>query len=217
MNRYDDVPLPRLFGPVLFTVLIVGLLGVGAYVRAALAGQNFVQLASLQPVFVVLLLLLSISAIAVKALSHNPYADRADEARRLVEQATRDSTALIGQARQALSRHTRTWIRLRSTMASVEGDARRVVEQACARILEDRWHRGAGGPLQLPLALPRWPHDRDDSYPETAPPVLEFELLDHARGIARRYHPEELEKGLARVVDELHAQFVQRGTSTMDS
>ena len=50
-----------------------------------------------------------------------------------------------------------------------------------------------------------------------APPVLEFELLDHARGIARRYHPEELEKGLARVVDELHAQFVRRGTSTVDS
>jgi hypothetical protein len=203
----DDLPPPRLFGPVLFTVLIVGLLGTGAYVRAVLAGQSFVQLASLQPMFVVLLLLLSISAIAVKALSHNPYADSAKDARLLVERATRESTALVERARESLARHTRTWIRLRSTMASAEGNARRVVEQACARILEDRWHRGAGGPLQLPLAVPRWPREDGEPYPESALPVLEFELLDYARGIARQYHPEQLEKTLAEAVTALHAQF----------
>jgi hypothetical protein len=206
----DDLPLPRLFGPVLFTVLIVGLLGTGAYVRAILAGQSFVRLASLQPMFVILLLLLSISAIAVKALSHNPYADSAKDAQLLVERATRESMVLIEQARDSLSRHTRTWIRLKSTMASAEGNARRVVEQACARILEDRWHRGAGGPLQLPLAIPRWPRETEEPYTESALPVLEFELLDYARGIARRHHPEHLEKALTDVVSELHAQFERR-------
>lgn len=211
-HQSHDVPVPRLFGPVLGTVLIVGVLGAGAYVRAVLAGQGFVELESLQPMFVAVLVLLSVAAIAVKALSHNPYADRAHEARRLVERAARDSAALVEQARESLCRHTRTWIRLRSTMASAEGNARRVVEQACARILEDRWHRGAGGPLQLPLALPRWPRDADEPY-QDASPVLEFELLDYARGIARRYHPEQLEQVLAGVVDGLHAQF----ESTVDS
>jgi hypothetical protein len=203
----DDLPLPRLLGPMVFTVAIIGLLGTGAYVRATLAGQNFVRLASLQPMFVVLLLLLSIAAIAVKALSHNPYADSAKDARRLVERATREATALIERARESVCRHTRTWIRLKSTVASAEGNARRVVEQACARILEDRWHRGAGGPLQLPLAIPRWPRESDEPYPESTLPVLEFELLDYARGIARRYHPDQLEKTLADAVGELHAQF----------
>jgi len=203
----DDLPLPRLFAPTVFAVLIVGLLGTGAYVRATLAGQSFVRLASLQPMFVVLLVLLSISAIAVKALSHNPYADSAKDARRLVERATRESAALVEQARESLSRHTRTWVRLKSMVASAEGSARRVVEQACARILEDRWHRGAGGPLQLPLALPRWPREADQHYVDTALPVLELELLDYARGIARQYHPEQLEKTLADAVRELHAQF----------
>jgi hypothetical protein len=206
----DEPPLPRLLGPVVFTTLIVGLLGVGAYVRAALAGQSFVRLASLQPVFVVLLLLLSISAIAVKAMSHNPYADSATHASRLVERATRESTALVELARESVSRHTRTWIRLTATTASAEGNARRVVEQACARILEDRWHRGAGGPLQLPLAVPRWPREADASNPASALPVLEFELLDYARGIARRYHPEQLERTLADAVGGLHAQFERR-------
>jgi hypothetical protein len=203
----DDVPPPRLFGPVVGTVAIVGLLGTGAYVRAVLGGEGFADLADLQPVFVILLVLTSIAAVAVKALSHNPFADSARDARGQTERATREATALVEQARASQSRHARTWVRLRSTIASAEGNARRVLEQACARILEDRWHRGAGGPLQLPLALPRWPRDPDEPYPDAALPVLEFELLDHARVIAQRYHPDRLDRTLTEVVDLLHAQF----------
>src|SRR5262249_7999073 len=135
------------------------------------------------------------------------YADSAKDARRQIEWTTRESTALVEQARESLARHTRSWVRLRSAMASAEGNARRVVEQACARILEDRWHRGAGGPLQLPLAVPRWPRKNNDRSAESPLPVLEFELLDSARGIARQYHPEQLEKTLAEAVTALHTQF----------
>ncbi|GAA2362160.1 hypothetical protein [Dactylosporangium salmoneum] len=215
-----DLPWPRLTFPVLAAASTVGLLGVAAYVRATTAGAAFDDLADYRWAFVVILLLLSVSAIGVKVQSHNPFADRADAVARGVERARTRSERDIDAAREALGEHGKAWNALQSAISGAKGRAREVFEEGCAAILEDRGRNGVGGRLPLPLVRLRWPRDDerlatepDDDEPQL--PDLNLAVLRDARDVAQRYSHGRLEERLNGEVAQLHAQFavvVDRGS-----
>lgn len=203
----DDLPWYRIAVPLLCAAATVALLGVIAYARALRAGAEFGALRDLQPVFVILLILLSVSAIAVKVLSHNPCADSSEEATRgLAKMSTRVERS-TAQARAAVTDAVKAANRLNTLIDSAESEARSAVERACANMLVERGRRNRAGGIVLPLVYLRWPVDVDRSAPQTELPGLNLALLDEARRTSRKYRPEDLRGRLADVVAEIHRQF----------
>jgi hypothetical protein len=201
-----DLPWDRLVGPVVFAGLILALLGAGAYVRATQA-KSFSALASFRPVFVGLLVLLSISALAVKVLTHNPHADNAHEAGKSMDRAGKRAKKLTGEAREPLVEHGKAWNALRSAILTAEGDAVRIVEEECARILDERGRRGEEGPLRLPLTVLQWSEEGQQPTEQPDLPALRVDILQDARETADRYHPKTLRWSLAAAVAALNRQF----------
>lgn len=199
-----DLPWARLAGPVFFAVLAVGVLAAGAGVRAL---DSSTSRPAYIPVFMGLLVLLSVSAIAVTVISHNPYADSAAKANRDVSTVEKQAKSLVGAARKELVAHSKAWNYLRSTITTAEGDAVRIVEEECARILEDRGRRGVEGPLRLPLTVLRWPEEGEEPTSESVLPALRLEILQNARDVASRHSPNTLQDAFDRVVAALHQQF----------
>lgn len=208
----DDLPWSRLPVPVLFTALIVALLAAGAAVRVSLAAQRLSTLSRLQPVFVILLLLLSIAAIAVKVLAHNPYADSDKRAAKQLRSTEKVCDQLSANVAAAVAAQAQAWVHLQSTLATAEGDARRIVEEACARMLDERGHRGKSGPLRLPLTVLRWPADDQSGAQarEAKLPGLNLAVLDHAREILEKYRPDQLEDGFRQALEAYRTQFGPR-------
>ncbi|TDC49522.1 hypothetical protein E1258_27115 [Micromonospora sp. KC207] len=205
-RQEHDLPWPRLAGPVILAVLAVGVLAAGAYVRSTQA-KSFAALVSFQPVFVGLLVLLSVSAIAVKVLSHNPYADRAKEVAKDITDLEEQAKELTDAGRSELVAHRKAWNNLKSAITSAEGEAVRVVEEECARILDDRGRRGVEGPLRLPLTVLRWPEEGTEPSAEPVLPALRLDILQHARDVAAQHDPQSLQKAFDTLVAALHQQF----------
>ncbi|GIJ19952.1 hypothetical protein [Micromonospora lutea] len=205
-RQEHDLPWARLAGPVVLAVLTVGVLAAGAYVRATQA-ESFSALASFQLVFVGLLVLLSVSALAVKVLSHNPYADRSDEVTRCISDLESQSKALTDAARIELVAHRKAWNNLQAAIVSAESEAVRTVEEACARILDDRGRRGMEGPLRLPLSVLRWPEEGAEPTAEPVLPALRLDIIEHARDLASRHDPQTLQDAFDAVTAALRQQF----------
>jgi hypothetical protein len=203
----DDLPWYRVAVPLLCAVATVVLLGVIAYVRAVRAGAEFAALRDLQPVFVIMLVLLSISAIAIKVLSHNPCADSSDDATKGLKKMSTRVERSTAKARSAVTDAVKSANRLNTLIISAESEARSAVERACARMLVERGRRDRSGEIVLPLVYLRWPVDVDSSAPRTELPGLNLALLDEARRTSHKYRPEDLRSRLADVVTELHQQF----------
>ncbi|MGW4499907.1 hypothetical protein ACWENR_15010 [Micromonospora sp. NPDC004336] len=209
-RRADDLPWSRLPGPVLAASLVLALLGVAALVRAQYAADEFDSLAIFQPVFVVLLILLSVGAIAIKVQSHNPYADSSERARDKVRTADRQAADLIGEARDAVAAHAKAWNALRSSISTATATAREVVEEACAVMLETRGRRTPRDrvDIDLPLLWLAWPTENDAGpRADTQLPGLDLGLLDYATDVAERYEPKELDRRLQEAIDRLNGQF----------
>ncbi|MCP3785303.1 hypothetical protein NLX85_18240 [Micromonospora sp. A3M-1-15] len=204
----SDLPWSRLFVPVLFVVLTLGMLAALAYVRAY-SGKGFATLAGFQVVFVALLLLLSIAAIAVKVQAHNPYADHAKRVKRERGKAERGTEKVIGEARRQVAEHAQSWQQLQSTISAAESTARETVEAACADILETRGRQGVRGPIQLPLVQLRWPDrpETTDEEGETQLPGLNLQLLQGARNVANEFKPGTLTELLETEIAALQGQL----------
>ena len=214
-RRPDELPWFRITVPLVFAGLTVGLLGVIAYIRALQAGALFADLRDLQPAFVVLLLLLSISAIAVKVLAHNPCADSSEAATkgltRMSSQVERSTTT----ARSAVADAVKSANRLVTTIINAESEARSTVERACAQMMVQRGRRDRAGNIALPLVYLRWPTD-GTAIGGTELPGLDLTLLDRARKISDRYQPEMLKVRLARTVHEINQQFHRDNATAPD-
>ncbi|WP_433854429.1 hypothetical protein [Streptomyces kronopolitis] len=215
-----ELPWPNAAGPVLFTAVILSMVGIWARMRAADAVREHVDLAPDQSAVVILTLVLSTAAIVVKILAHNPCADSDREARQSVVAAEKRGRALMADARRSLVGHTETWWRLRSAVETAATDARRTLDEACIRIVEERARTGLAGSFDLPLTTPAWPHPRpvrNDTGDRPAngeggpahptPPRARLELLDHALALLTRYAPEPLEDRLTALADDLGTQF----------
>lgn len=205
-RQQRDLPWDRLAGPAVFASLIVALLGSGAYIRATQA-RSFAALESFKPVFVGLLVLLSISALAVKVLTHNPHADNAHDARKGMDRVGGQAKKLTEGARKPLVEHGKAWNALRSAILTAEGEAVRIVEEECARILDERGQRGEKGPLQLPLTVLQWPDEDQQRTEQPVLPTLRVDILQDSREVADRHHPKTIRWAFTAAVAALNRQF----------
>ncbi|MEU8213652.1 hypothetical protein AB0B85_31125 [Micromonospora sp. NPDC049044] len=213
-SRQDrDLPWDRLAGPVAVAGLALGVLAAGAYVRAVQA-DSFSGLGSFRFVFVGILVLLSLSAVAVKVLSHNPYADSADEARRGMAEVQKRSNRLRSDASARLVEHSSAWSALQSAILSAEIGALRIVEDECARILDERGRRGADGSLRLPLSALAWLERGEESTEPEAVPGLRLDILQNARDIADRHDPRTLRATYLVALAALNRQLRLTGPAT---
>jgi hypothetical protein len=203
----DDLPWYRITLPLLSVVVMVGLSGVIAYIRASQAGTQFAALRDLQPVFVILLLLLSVAAIGTKVLSHNPCADSSEEAAKKLDKMSGQVDKDITTARSAVTEAVKSVSRLRTLINNAECDARSTIERACARMLTERGRRNRAGKLVLPLVSLRWPAQDGVVPPRTELPGLNLAVLDDAKRTFARYQSATLSYRLDRTIGEINLQF----------
>jgi hypothetical protein len=151
--------------------------------------------------------LLSVSAIAVKVVTHNPHADNAHDASRSMGKVGKRANKLIDGARKPLVEHGRAWNALRSEILSVEGEAVGLIEAECARILDERGRRGEKGPLQLPITVLDHSGEAGRTVEQPVLPALRVDILQDAREVADRHHPKTLRGAFAVAVAALNRQF----------
>ena len=168
----EDLPWPRSTGPVLGATGLLVLATIWAYVRATTSMYHVTSLGSYEPAFVALLLLLSASTVALKVLSHNPYAKRSKEAEGALSGSRKKAEKLLREARARLSGHQRTWLRLDGALIAVTNEAQAIVEQACAVILDNRSGIAVAEQPAFPAFILDWPWDfnentRDEAKAET--------------------------------------------------
>ncbi|MGW3786421.1 hypothetical protein ACWD5Z_17690 [Micromonospora chokoriensis] len=218
-RQEDDLPWPRLSGPVLFGTLVLGLLSVAALVRALSAARESSWLMDYVPAFVVLIVLLSIGAVAVKVQSHNPYTDSSERAERQLEGVEKRADELIREARDSVAEHGKAWDALQSAISTAKATAREVVEEACAVMLETRSSRTKRDEVKiaLPLVWLAWPAEHGSVHrSDTQLPGLDLTLLDYATEAADRYRPETLARSLEAANDRLNGQFQSPRTTSAD-
>lgn len=175
----DDLPWPDLTGPLLLAAIVLCLMAIWAWMRASytIAGGHVSSLGSMEPAFVVLLLLLSLTTIALKVLAHNPYAQRERMSRRAIKAAEKRCSELIVHGRGAITVHHKAWMRLGSALARTEHLAHAEVEEVCASILETRSVQLCGERWLSPFAYyGPTPLRAADQATEAAPEIQLFDV-----------------------------------------
>lgn len=145
--------------PALYLVAVLSTVTVWAWLRArdTGVGDGEVEGARYAPGWVaILMLVLAITAVAMKAVAHNPYADSAASARRGLLRARATYALLVRQVGSSLREHEAAWsdlCALRDELAShVRLESMRVWEAA---ILTARMFHGQAGHIPpAPAALP---------------------------------------------------------------
>ncbi|GAB3150619.1 hypothetical protein GCM10027290_38450 [Micromonospora sonneratiae] len=202
----DDLPWPSWVLPVAFTSLVLGVLGIWAWLRGGSLQQPGLRLP-----MVALLLLLTIAAIAFKASAHNPYADTARKAQQELRSATARYTLLEAQAREKLAAHAKSWQETHTVTEEAAASARWRLMDAWAEIAEERAGHGLTG-----MVAPRFVSVDGDIvvtnqvFTGMAGPPLGMEVLGYTRQTLAKYHPDLLEHELATLVDRLNEQLAAR-------
>ncbi|MFR0353193.1 hypothetical protein [Streptomyces sediminimaris] len=208
-RRHDDLPWAGLTLPLLANGLLVGALAATADSRARQSHQvtaTFGQHGYIMAVF--LIIVLNLATLTITTLAHNPHAESAKAAKSAVSDAEKSARGLFSEARLRLVTHSTSWHRLHAAVQQATADAYRVVDEACARIIEERADSGVAGALQLPLRDYAWPADENRGDPAT--PRLRLDTLAHYESVLReRYAPELLENWLEDTAAELNVQFEQ--------
>ncbi len=225
-RQHSDLSWARLALPLVTTGLLMLALASVAYVRATTAGAAFAGLAMFEPIFVLMLVLLSGSAIALTVLAHNPYADRQKAAKKQLSGVEGAASQLGREARLRLETHAQAWNQLQAACASADGEARKAIEEACAVILESRGQRGEAGNMALPLTVLHWPQpgirDAFDVSAHVEPvkstiPGLELGVIQYVRDIATRYCPKTLEQDLDGEMERIHRQLRRKRDADAES
>ncbi|ARP70620.1 hypothetical protein LK07_13435 [Streptomyces pluripotens] len=213
-RRPDDLPWAGLTLPVLANVLLIGLLAATAHSRAKESHQvtaTFGENGYLMAVF--LIVALGLATVATTVLAHNPYAESDSAAKDALSAVEAEVKALVPEARGRLAAHKASWHRLFAAVHQATVDAQRVVDDACALIVEERAETGLAGTLDMPLRDYAWPAEQDRSEDgggtdRPRPPLRQLDPLDHYRnGLLGRYAPDVLEDLLEDIVGELTIQF----------
>ncbi|MFE7484401.1 hypothetical protein [Streptomyces sp. NPDC057552] len=206
-----DLPWPNMTAPVLLTVGILGMVAVWAYLRSAHAADEFHHLAQYRPAVVALLLALSVSAVLAKVLAHNPYADRAERARKATKKTEDSAVKLLKAAREDLALHATSWSALRSATVLAENRAHHTLDDACIALVEERARTGAAGDFDFPLGMTVWPYPADDERTGPTPadtlPRLRLEQLHEIREVLETNAPSKLHDRLERVAERLNSQW----------
>ncbi|MEV5953675.1 hypothetical protein AB0M11_07840 [Streptomyces sp. NPDC051987] len=209
-RRPHDLPWPGLTLPLLGNALLVGLLAATAHSRAKQSNQVTVTFGDngyLMAVFV--LTALSLATLTTAVLAHNPYAESHKAAKKALSGAEERVRSMVPAARERITAHSASWHRLFAAIERAAAEARQVVDDACAAIVDERAESGLAGTLRLPLREYALPVDEEHS--GNATPRLRLDILDHCTDLLNQYAPHLLEDQLEDLVDELHRQFLIPG------
>lgn len=147
----DELPWPRFLLPGVFAFLVLGTLTVWAHNRAL---EAQVEAATVPTTAVALLLLLfSVTALVVKAIYHNPYADTAHAADRRLAVAAARGDRLATAGGTAVAEFETANNRLRGLLDDVTAQATRRIDQAWTSILRERHAHGLAGTVAPPFAV----------------------------------------------------------------
>jgi hypothetical protein len=179
-----------------FALAFIGTLAIWARNRAYLSSfdKEDWPLAAFEYHIAALLILLTVAALALKVISHNPFAADAKEADGQLKQARAEAGTLRSQAVLAIAEHANAWVRLEGLLANAKSQAERFVEVGRARILEIRAERAAPGKAMpdtmTPLTIGLWPSG-DEGQPRSTVDLanelrLHYEVLDYAKDLAKK-------------------------------
>ncbi|HEX2132694.1 MAG TPA: hypothetical protein VHH15_14150 [Actinophytocola sp.] len=140
----DDLPWARWWLPTGFGLLVLGTLALWAVLRARDSQTGAVSTPT--DAVTLLLLLFSVTAIAVKAIYHNPHADSARGADRRLAAAGATGDTLATDAGVAVAAFAAANERLRGLLAELTAQGSRHLDQAWEHILRRRHEHGRAGP-----------------------------------------------------------------------
>lgn len=200
----DDLPWAAWVMPILVTVGVLGPLGLWAYYRAAQMAQQNPDLEPVVPQLAVLVLLLGCGAILVKVLSHNPYADSADDAKNRIDTVKKEAHSFGSEARARIADHGRAWNRLHTAIVQAEESGRRHIDEARARVLESLGSQTDVDELrQMERSL------TEESKGSGPLATLNLDAMRYAHHLSEVYHPDRLEEAIESVQRELDRQLFQ--------
>lgn len=202
----DSLPWPRWALPIGFGFLIISTLAIWAINRAhdATTGGQ----ASTPALAVALLLLMfSLTAIAIKVVHHNPFADSMRAAERELSATTQCQQETVTAATTAVGDFATVNRQLHDLLDDVEFRAWRHFDQAWSHILEQRHAHGLAGNVAPPFAQGATGAGRHPLLVGIVEPEARAELVHSARKSLRDAQVtaarERLERLLARLAKQL--------------
>ncbi|RBQ05564.1 hypothetical protein DQE82_24865 [Micromonospora sp. LHW51205] len=200
---HDALPWASWPLPVSFAILVVGVLGLWAWLRGAKLPQP-----ELRWPLVGLLVLLTVAAVAFKASAHNPYADRKARIEQRREAAVARYQALLDEANRYLGLHAKRWQELRLAVEEAATAVQRHVAEAWAEIAEARARHGLTGMVAPGFLAPGADDPADGRMFEgLTSPALRVTALRHSLELLNRYRPEDLAEELDSLRRQLDAQL----------
>ncbi|GIF51852.1 hypothetical protein DFJ67_5878 [Asanoa ferruginea] len=202
-RRNDDLPWPSWPLAVTFLLLLLSVLGVWAWFR----GRDLFD-GNLRWPLVVLLLLLTGSAIAFKAAAHNPFADRDRETREDLARTQADLAALERGAGESVAELLGKWQEAQLTLENATLAARRPIVEAWASISEERARHGLAGNVAPSFVA----SDGQDTvgfalFDDLREPRVHVRVLDNGWAALADFDPARLQAQLADTLDQLHDQL----------
>ncbi|MGH8931049.1 MAG: hypothetical protein ACRDZO_10605 [Egibacteraceae bacterium] len=185
-------------------LVVVGLL--------ALARANFLrgtEEASLVPEWSVILLMLmvTVGAVVVKAVTHNPFAATARRAQRDLDEAYKTYQVVQDEVGERLAAHKVAWHGLQAVYLEVRGGVQNI-----AVVRSYAYPPGSGGAPRIPPVgqgdlLRLGAEDMLAQLEQTADPQPALGLLSHVEHVLANCRPEPLDQERRALVDEIDGQF----------
>ncbi|MEA5364476.1 hypothetical protein VA596_33435 [Amycolatopsis sp., V23-08] len=209
----DDLPWPRWPVALLFTLLVVGTMGIWAYIRAVQAQDKVNEI--LNVAFALLLLMFTLTAIAVKVISHNPFADAEKDAESRSKETGERHDNLVTGAESAVGRFGTANRALQSLLDDKAAATDLHLDAAWTRILERRDLHGLAGTVAPPFA--EFAEEDTDAnrqrcngrhrlFHDLVEPWISLAPLDSARQHLRNAEVAKAELDLATLLDDLRKQ-----------
>lgn len=157
-----DLPWPRWGLALSFALLVLATMGMWAVLR----GDTAVKPTPIA--YGLLLLLFTISAVAVKVVHYNPYRDSSLAADRALGLMQKERERLVTSCTRTTGEYAGAASRLTTLIDRCEAQARQRMHRAWVQILRDRDDHGRAGDVAPDFADPRKAGD-PDARPETQP------------------------------------------------
>ncbi|HSV66721.1 MAG TPA: hypothetical protein VLJ59_12530 [Mycobacteriales bacterium] len=183
-SSQEDLPWPQWWPAVAFATLVLATLGIWAVNRARNAPPG-VSLDTPPGAVALLLLLLSLSAIAVTVIHHNPFADRAATVGHELDLAERSRDELVADSTEAITQYAMAAHDAQRLLDEIVGRAQAHLDHAWIGILHERDTHGRAGEV-----APRFVSQPDASSRTTfigiEEPRPRLTVLNATRDVLRR-------------------------------
>jgi hypothetical protein len=212
----QDLPWPQWALPILFAGTVLGIVAQWAWLRGRLSDS-----ADMLPeagAIAVLILLFSLSAIAIKMIHYNPFAD--DAAAKLwdVRRARHAYRWVLRKATAAADRYVAKGHHLASLLDVLESRTRQRIDQAWVGILDDRDRHGLATMIAPALVDAAGQTCRTSPEPcahptfnELGEPQVCLRLVMNARGVLGGHDLVGARTRLAEILEDLENQWSPEG------